>query len=155
MVWMVTKKRTYFHILPRTRPLSLGRGGSAVAALDELLGEDARLLVRELLGGRLHEVGAGARQRSRDAPVQGQLAAADGIDDDSGGVRAVPDLQLRFQVQWHFAEARALHPDVAPLAVLQPGDVVAGADVDVSLRQLVLQLRGNGAGLGDLLGHES
>src|SRR3990172_13038240 len=141
MVWMATRKRTYFHILPRTRARPLGRRGSAVAALDELLGEDARLLVRELLGRRLHEVGTGARQRSRHAAVKGQLAAADGIDDDAGGVRAVPDLQLGLQVQRHLAEARALHPDVAPLAVLQPGDVIAGADVDVPLRELVVQLR--------------
>src|SRR3990170_8968043 len=126
MVWMAIRKRTYFHILPRTCPLPLGRRGSAVGALDELLGEDARLLVRELLWWRLHEVGAGARQRSRHAAVKGQLAAADGIDDDASGVGAVPDLQLRLQVQRHLTEARALHPDVAPLAVLQPGDVIAG-----------------------------
>src|SRR3990172_8661836 len=141
MVWMAIRKRTYFHILPRTRPCPSGRRGSAVSALDELLGEDARLLVRELLGRRLHEVGAGARQRSRDAPVKGQLAAADGIDYDAGGVGAVPDLQFRLPGQRHLAEGRALHPDVAPLAVLQPGNVIAGADVDVPLRELVVQLR--------------
>src|SRR3989304_2453265 len=99
MVWMAIRKRKYFHILPRTRPRPSGRRGSAVGALDELLGEDARLLVRELLGRRLHEVGAGARQRSRHAPVNRQLAAADGLGDDAGGVRAVPDLQLRLQGQ--------------------------------------------------------
>src|SRR3990172_7309323 len=135
---MAIRKRTYFHILPQTRPPSSGRRGCAVAALDELLREDARLLVRELLGRRLHEVGAGARQGAGDAAVKGQLAAADRVDDDAGGVGAVPDLQLRLQVQGHFAEGRALHPDVTPLAVLQPGDVITGADVDVPLRQLVV-----------------
>src|SRR3990170_8340587 len=98
MVWMAIRKRTYFHIMPRVRPRPLGRRGSAVAALDELLGEDTRLLVRELLGRRLHKVGAGARQRPRYPAVKGQPAAADRVDDDAGGVGAVPNLQLRLQV---------------------------------------------------------
>src|SRR3972149_11271425 len=103
MVWMAIRKRKYFHILPQTRPRPSGRRGSAVAALDELLREDARLLVRELLGRRLHEVGAGARQSPRDPAVKGQLAAADRVNDDAGGVGAVPDLHLRPQGQRRFA----------------------------------------------------
>src|SRR4029450_3383904 len=101
---------------------------------------------------RLHEVGGGAEQRPADPAVKGELGAAHGVDHHAGRVGGVPDLELELQVDGDVAEGAALDPDVAPLAVVQPGHVVAGPDVDVALAQVVVDLGGDGLGLGDLLG---
>ena len=59
---------------------------------------------------------------------------------------------LSSALQRHVAEGLALEPDVRPLAVGQPRHVVRRADVDVVGGQLVADDRGDGVGLGDLLG---
>ena len=56
-------------------------------ALDELLHQVAAHVVAELLGRRLHEVGTGRDDRAADAAVLGDLAGAQGVDDDAGRVR--------------------------------------------------------------------
>ena len=101
---------------------------------------------------RLHEVRARAVELAADAVVEGELAAAHGVDDDAGRVRGVPHLELELEVQRHVAEGLALDADVRPLAVGQPRHVVRGADVDVVGGQLVVHDRGDRVGLGDLLG---
>jgi hypothetical protein len=50
-----------------------------------------------------------------------QLAAADGVDDDAGGVRRVPDLELELDVERHVAEGPALDADVAHLRSVSHG----------------------------------
>src|SRR5262245_41940015 len=82
----------------------------ASVLLDELLGQLVRLVVDDLLRRRLHEVRARADERARDAVVERELRHADGVDDDAGGVRRVPDLEFELHVERHVAEARALHP---------------------------------------------
>src|SRR6266511_1518887 len=62
------------------------------------------------------------------------------------------NLELKLEVERHVAEGPALDPDVAPLAVVQPWNVVARPDVHVVLAEVVLQLRGDRLCLGDLLG---
>src|SRR5690606_9457752 len=83
--------------------------------------------------------------------VDAELGAANGIDDDAGAVRAVPNFELELDVQRNVAEGRAFHADVAPLAVVQPRHVVARANVDVVRGQLVVELAGDGVRLRDLL----
>ena len=95
-----------------SRPLA----GPAVGA-DEVLDHLARLVVGELHRRRLLEVGRGRDQRALEPVVQRQLAAAHGVDDHAGRVGRVPHLELHLEVERHVAEGRALHADVAPLAV--------------------------------------
>src|SRR3954464_14732745 len=61
----------------RIRAKALGRRrllGLLLGVLaDEVLGRVARLLVLHLLGRRLHQVGAGAAERPRDAVVEREL----------------------------------------------------------------------------------
>jgi hypothetical protein len=121
-------------------------------APDELLRGLSRLVVRALRVGRLHEIGARAVQLAGDAGVERELAAAHGVRDDAGRVRGVPHLELELRLQRHVAEGLALEPDVRPLAVREPRDVVRRPDVDVVRGQLVAHDRGDGLRLGDLLG---
>src|SRR5262245_10319001 len=87
-------------------PRHLGRTLQSVLALalqltgDELLHRLVRLFVAVLNGRRLHEVGARRQDRAADAAVLSDLRGAYGVDDDAGGVRGVPDLELVLQVQW-------------------------------------------------------
>src|SRR3712207_8083267 len=59
------------------------------------------LRIRELFGRRLHEIARGRHERSADASVERELGAAHGVDDDAGGVRAVPNLELDLGVERH------------------------------------------------------
>ncbi len=63
----------------------------------------------------------------------------------------VPDLELELEVERHVSVGRALHADVAPLAVLQPRHVVGRADVNVLVVDLVVDHRGDRVRLADLL----
>ena len=103
----------------------------------------------------LHEVARRRDERALQAAIEAQLQAADGVGDDAGAVGAVPDLELELGVERHVTVGRALHADVAPLAVEQPRHVVARADVDVVRVELVVEHRGDGVGLADLLGLEA
>ena len=69
-------------------------------------------------------------------------------------VRRIPDLELVLQVQRHVTERAALQPDVGPLAVVEPADVVGRSDVHVLRLELALQVGGDGLRLGDLLGFQ-
>ena len=60
--------------------------------------------------------------------------------------------KFQFKVDGSAAKYFAFHADVAPLTVLQPGHMVAGADVDVIRFRLLVHLGGDRGGLGDLLG---
>src|ERR1700733_11173918 len=95
-------------LLTRTLALDLAR--------DELLHEVAADVIAELLGRGLHEVGAGRDDRAADAAVLGDLGRAEGVDDDAGRVRRVPDLELVLQGERHVAEGAALKPHVGELA---------------------------------------
>ena len=83
------------------------------------------------------------------------LAAADGVDHDPRRVGRVPHLELELDIDGLIAEAPALHADVGPLAVGEPGDVVARPDMDRVVGHLVGELGAHRVGLGDLLGHEA
>ena len=78
--------------------------------------------------------------RAADAAVLGDLRGADRVDDDAGGVRRVPDLELVLQVQRDVAEGAALEPDVGPLAVVEPLHVVRRADVHVLGAEVVVDV---------------
>src|SRR6266545_5300208 len=119
---------------------------------DEVLDHVTSHVVGVLRRRRLHEVGGGADQWSTDAAVERQLGAAHRVDHHAGGIRRVPDLQLELEVQRDVPERPTLDADVAPFAVVEPGHVVAGPDVDVALAEVVLDLGGDRLGLGDLLG---
>ena len=54
--------------------------------LDESLDGLVCLVVADLLGRRLHQVGAGALEGAGDASVEGELGEADGGDDAAGRV---------------------------------------------------------------------
>src|SRR4051794_30196766 len=118
---------------------------------DEVLRELPRLVVRALRMGRLHQVARGAVELARDAVVQRELRDANSVDDDPGRVRRVPDLELELRGQRHVPERLALEPDVRPLAVGEPGDVVGGADVDVVRGEFVAHDRRDGVRLRLLL----
>src|SRR5450756_1803990 len=100
----------------------------------------------------LHQVGRGGDQGAADAAVLGDLGRTDAVDDDAGRVGGVPDLELVLEVQRHVAERATLETDVGPLAVVEPLDVVARADVDVALAQVVGHVGRDGPGLGELFG---
>ena len=136
------------------QPWQTAVGARALAA-DELLGHAAALVVGMLHRRRLHEVAAGALERAGEAAVEADLGAAHGVDDDAGAVRRVDHLELELDVERHVAEGAALHADVGPLAVVEPLDVVAGADVHVVGAHVVVELAGDGVGLADLLGLEA
>src|SRR4051794_2472826 len=123
----------------------------ALVPLDELLGQLVRLVILDLLRGRLHEVRARRDERTGDAVVERELREADGVDDDAGRVRRVPHLELQLDIQRHVAERGALHADVGPLAVGQPGHVVRRPDVDVALAEVVVEHRRDRVRLRDLL----
>src|SRR3954468_16487753 len=123
----------------------------ALVPLDELLGQLVRLVVLDLLRGRLHEVRARRDERAGDALVQCELREPDGVDDDAGRVRRVPHLELQLDVQRHVAERRALHADVGPLAIGQPRHVVGRSHVHVLLTEVVVEHRRYGVRLRDLL----
>src|SRR6267378_2301353 len=59
----------------------------AAVALDELLGELARVVVLDLLGRRLHQVRARLDERAGDPVVQRELREPHGVDHDAGRVR--------------------------------------------------------------------
>src|SRR3954453_6767354 len=82
---------------PRSQPGALGyvRAGSALdLTADEGLDGLLRVVVDVLLRRRLHEVAGGRHDRATDAAVLGDLRGAHGVDDGTGRVRRVPDLQL-------------------------------------------------------------
>ena len=87
--------------------------------------------------------------------VEGDLGTAQRVDHHARRVGAVPHFEFEFEVERHIAEGSSFHADVAPLAVGQPGDVVAGADVDVVFADVVGNHTGDGVGLGDLLAFET
>src|ERR1700689_4521894 len=119
------------------RGLLTRRALALALARDELLHEVAADVIAELLGRRLHEVGAGRDDRAADAAVLGDLGRAEGVDDDAGRVRRVPDLELVLERERHVAEGPALKADVGELAVVEPRHVVGRAVVTVRLRHLV------------------
>src|ERR687897_3099941 len=99
--------------LPRalTPPLvarALGSLANPAVLGDELLGGLARLVVRALRVGRLHEVGAGSVELAGDAVVERQLAAPHRVGDDPGRVGRVPHLELELELERHVAERLAL-----------------------------------------------
>src|SRR5882757_4319253 len=120
-------------------------------ALDEGFELRARDVVGHLLGRALHQVGRSGDDGAADSTIQCDLRRADRVDDDASRVRRVPHLELVLEVQRHVAEGAALEPDVGPLAVVEPADVIGRADVHVLGVELALQVRRDGLGLGDLL----
>ena len=123
---------------PRGRLARRRRAGSAVdVAADEGLDLGAAEVVGHLHGWGLHQVGGGGQDGAADAAVEGDLGGADGVDDDAGAVGGVPDLELVLEVEGDVAEGAALEADVGPFAVVEPGDVVGGADVDVAGAEVV------------------
>src|SRR5215211_7615918 len=118
----------------------------------ELLHQLTRFLVAVLNGRALHEVRGRAEQRTADAPVLGDLAAAEGVDDHAGRVGGVPDLELELDVEGHVTEVAALDPDVGPLPIVEPRHMVARADVDIVVGDALVDLAGDRLRLRDLLG---
>ncbi len=122
--------------------------------MDERFRTDTGFAIGELFGRRFHEPGGRSDQRPADPPVERQFDAAHRVDDDAGGIGRIPHFQLELAMQWYVAEGRAFQPDVAELAVGEPGHVVAGADMRLGVGQDMVELAGHGAGLGELLGFQ-
>lgn len=106
-------------------------------------------------GGRFHEVAGRSGEGSGDAAIHGNFSAADGIDDYPGGVGRIPDFEFHFAIEGDVPEGGAFHADVAPFAVGEPWDVIAGADVAILVSKTVVELAGDGVGFRDFLGFEA
>src|SRR5664280_2556277 len=134
---------------------SLGTNeGFVIVAADEGFHAVEGDVVVDLDRGALLEVRRRRDERALQTAIEPELETAKRIDDDAGAVGAVPDLELHLALERHVAERRALHDDVAVLAVEQPRHVVARADVDVVGIDVVVEHRCDRVGLGDLLGLE-
>src|SRR5262245_25302214 len=94
----------------------LTRGSDRIATKEGLYG-GVGVGVGVLDRGGLHEVGGGRHYRAADAAVRGDLGGADGIDDHTGGVGGVPDLQFVLHIQRDVAEGATFQADVGPFAV--------------------------------------
>ena len=111
---------------------------------NEFLGGLPGLVVGYLAGWGFHEVTRGTGQRPGNPVVQGQFDTADGVNDYSGRVGGVPNFELHLTVERHIPKGGALHPDIAPFAVLEPRDVIAWAHMCLLRGQLVVHLAGHG-----------
>src|SRR5581483_10711159 len=123
--------------------------------LDEGAGPAPCFVIGELLGRRFHEVAGWSGQRAGNAAIHRKLGAANRVDDDAGGVGRVPHLELQLGIERNAAERRALEPDVGELAIGEPGDMIARADMDVVGAEWDVELAGDGLRLGYLLRSEA
>src|SRR5699024_8590657 len=87
--------------------------------------------------------------------VQRDLGGPNCVDNHTGGVRGIPNLQLVLQGHGSITEVAAFQTDEGPLAVIQPGNVVRWANVDVVGVQFGFKVGGYGLGFGDLLGFQA
>src|SRR5262249_55674306 len=102
-------------------------GVAANEGLDQLV----CLIVRELPRWMLTKIRAWPFERSAESVQQGELAASNHVDGDSGGVRRVLHRQPQLHIHGNIAKQLPFHSDEADLVVLLPWHVVTGADVDV------------------------
>lgn len=132
------------------RPHCVVRGLAFYFSADERFEAFAACLVLHLDGWGLHEVGGCGQDWATNTAVFGDLRCADGVNDDSCGVGGVPDFEFVFEVEGNFTECASFEADVSPLAVIEPGDVVGGADVNVAVFLFPAQWSGEvgGDGLG-------
>lgn len=86
------------------------------------------------------------------AVIECEFGAADGINHHPGGIRRIPHLKLEFEIEGDVSEGLAFHAEMAPFAVLEPGDVVGGTHVDVVGAHVVWKHGRNGARLGYFFG---
>lgn len=98
-------------------------------ALNECFDQFARLIVGELLRRRFHEITRRTNQWPANAALQREFSASHRINHNARGIRRIPDFQFQFAVQRHIAKRRSFHADVTPLAILEPRNVIARADV--------------------------
>src|SRR5439155_1196598 len=144
------------HLPPPLRYRGLGGRPSLLAVLlDELLDHAAGLIVGVLDRRGLLEIRRGPDERPRKPVVERELRASDRVDDDAGRVRRIPDLELQLDVERNIADCAPLEPDIGPLAVVQPFDVIARPDVYVLLSQIVVEHRRDRVRLRDLLRFEA
>src|SRR5699024_4713723 len=87
--------------------------------------------------------------------VQGDLGGTNRIDNHTGRVRGIPNFQLIFQRYRCITKVATFQTHEGPLAIIQPGNVVGWANVDVVVGQVGFQIGGYGLGLGNLLGLEA
>src|SRR4029077_10815898 len=80
-----------------------------------------------------------------------ELAAADGVDGDAGGVWRVFDRKFQVDLHWHVAKKPAFDANERYLVIELPRDVVARADVNVVVGQAFVHDRLDGFGLGSFL----
>src|SRR3954447_682996 len=128
----------------------MAKSGSAIPC-NEFQGSAAGLVIRELLRRRLHEVARGAYQRSANAAVERKLGATHGINHHSGRVGRIPDLELHLEVERHASKGGALQPDIGPLAIGEPWNVVARTDMNAAIGQRYIELAEYGLCLGNFL----
>ena len=100
---------------------------------------------------RLHEVCGRGFERTADAGIERDLREPHGIDDHSGRIRRVPDLELVFEGCRGIPEPVTLESHECELAVVEPGDVVARPNVHVSRVDGRTQVARDRLRLGDLL----
>src|SRR5207237_8147135 len=90
-------------------------------------------------------------ERTADAALERDLAAADRVDRDARAVRRVFDGEAHLEVHRDVAESAPLHAEEAHLVVLLPRHEVRRSDVDVLGLEPDIELRLNRLGLRDLL----
>ena len=84
--------------------------------------------------------------------VKSDLGGTHGIDDDTGGVRGIPHLQLVFKAQRNITERGALETHEGELAVVKPSHVVGRTDMHIMRVHVVRHHGSDRTGLGNLLG---
>ena len=63
----------------------------------------------------------GAVKAPFDAFIERQFATPDSVDNNAGGVRAIPDFEFQFQIERHIAEGAPFHADMAEFPVRRQG----------------------------------
>jgi hypothetical protein len=101
-----------------------------------------------------HEEGGGGDQNAAFAPDERQLATADGIDDHPGGFGGILHGETYLQVHWYVSEYLAFHANKANFVVFLPGDIIAGADMDILIGQALRSNRLDGLGFRLFLGQK-
>ena len=84
------------------------------------------------------EISSGRRwgpQCATDTTIKRELDHTYGIDDYSGRVGRIPDLQFEFRVEWHIAKGTTLKANIGPFTVGKPRDIVGRADMHILFAQ--------------------
>src|SRR3989442_1369196 len=104
-------------------------------AADELLHATVGFIVGHLHRRMVGKISGGGVKTAAYAAVEPELATADGIDRDPGGIGRIFDREFEVQLHRHIAEEPAFHADKGDLVVALPRHIIARANMYVFVRQ--------------------